>query len=289
MRPESELSTALEALRNRAVVTQSREYAREWQRRAARRAVLRRFGGGTLATAAAAGLLASVGMWLLPQLTSSFSGQVIRTAVGETRSVLLEDGSRLVLDTSSRLRVRFSSGARDIELLDGRAHFEVAKDPRRPFRVRTRSAEVVAVGTMFDVDALPGRTTVTLIEGRVHVYTVPTRPQQPTRDEVMSAGEQLGIASDGELLRKQQVKLNSVTAWQRGMIVLDDMPVKEALAAMNRYSERRIVIDDTTLQARHISGAFRIGDVETEAVALERYFGLRERMRSERAIVLEPR
>jgi transmembrane sensor len=153
------------------------------------------------------------------------------TGVGETRAIALDDGSRIVLDTDSRLRVVFTAAARDIELLDGRAHFEVAKDVRRPFRVRTKSAEVVAVGTIFDVATLSARTTVTLIDGRVNVLTLSATPQARPTVEELAPGQQFGIASDGQLLGTKTVKLESVTAWQRGMVVLDDMPLPEALAA----------------------------------------------------------
>ena len=65
------------------------------------------------------------------------------------------------------------------------------------------------------------------------------------------------------------------------------MPLPEALTALNRYSMTQIVIRGPGLQTRRVSGVFRIGDVETEAIALERYFNLREISRSEGAIVLE--
>jgi transmembrane sensor len=212
---------------------------------------------------------------------------VIETGVGETRVVALEDGSRIVLDTKSRLRIAFTANTRSIELLDGQAQFEVAKDPDRPFRVRTRSAEVVAVGTKFDVATLQALTTVTLIEGRVNVRTISGTSQLEPKVEALVPGQQLGIASDGQLLEKKVVQIENVTAWQRGTIVLDDMPLPAALAAINRYSETQIVIPGAALQSRRVSGVFRIGDVETEVIALQRYFGLRETSRSAGAIVLE--
>jgi transmembrane sensor len=212
---------------------------------------------------------------------------LIETGIEETRVVALEDGSRIVLDRQSRLRVAFTPAARDVELLDGQAHFEVAKNPNRPFRVRTRSAEVVAVGTAFDVATVPARTTVTLIEGRVNVRTISGPAQAEPKVEALVPGQQLGIASDGQFLDKRVVKIENVTAWQRGTIILDDMPLPEALTAMNRYSVTQIVIRGPALQSRRVSGVFRIGDVETESIALERYFNLRETSRSERAIVLE--
>jgi len=117
---------------------------------------------------------------------------------------------------------------------DGQAHFEVAKDPDRPFRVRTGSAQVVAVGTKFDVATVPARTTVTLIEGRVNVLTLSGTTQLEPKVEALVPGQQLGIASDGQFLDKRVVKIENITAWQRGTIILDDMPLPEALTAVNR-------------------------------------------------------
>jgi len=201
----------------------------------------------------------------------------------------LDDGSRVVLDTSSRLRVAYTSAARDVELLGGQAHFEVAKDAHRPFRVRTASAEVVAVGTMFDVVALPTRTMVTLIEGRVNVRTIAGTARVEPRVEALTPGEQLGITGDGQLLEKTVVNVENVTAWQRGTIVLDDMALPEALDALNRYSSTRIVILGESLRRQRVSGVFRLGDVETEVSALQRYFDLKEASRSGSEIVLERR
>jgi transmembrane sensor len=292
MRPEGdELSSALEGLRNRPIVTESRDYARRWERSRARGAHLRGivFGkAGALAVAAC--VIAYVAFGLRPMsLPAPTEGNLTETGVGETRTLALDDGSRVVLDTSSRLRLAYTSATRDVELLGGQAHFEVAKDAHRPFRVRTASAEVVAVGTMFDVVALPTRTTVTLIEGRVNVRTIAGTARVEPRVEALTPGEQLGITGDGQLLEKTVVNVENVTAWQRGTIVLDDMALPEALDALNRYSSTRIVILGQSLQRQRVSGVFRLGDVETEVSALQRYFDLKEASRSGSEIVLERR
>jgi len=292
MRPEGdELASALEGLRNRPIVIEARDYARRWERSRARLEQLRGvvFGkAGALAVAACA--MAYVAFGLRPMLLPApSSGNVTETGVGETRVLALDDGSRVVLDTSSRLRVAYTSAARDVELLGGRAHFEVAKDAHRPFLVRTTSAEVVAVGTMFDVSTLSTRTTVTLIEGRVNVRTVADLAKADPRVEALTPGEQLGVTRDGNLLEKTVVKIENVTAWQRGTIVLDDMALPQALDALNRYSSTRIVISGESLQRQRVSGVLRIGDVEIEVSALQRYFDLKEASRSGSEIVLERR
>jgi transmembrane sensor len=275
-----ELSVALEGLRNRPVVTESRDYARHWERTRARAASLRRNVFGFVVT----GVIACVGYFALPILTAA--PRVIEARVGETRALTLSDGSRMVLDSGSQVKVAFSATTRDIELLQGQGHFEVAPDARRPFRVHTRAVEVVAVGTAFDVSTLPTRTTVTLIEGRVNVRAIAGTAAQSARLEMLTPGQQLGIDSDGQLLDRKEVKIASVTAWQQGSLVIDDAPLTEALAIMNRYSNTRIVVQGTALQSRRVSGVFRVGDVETESLVLQRYFGLKEIAHSADEIVL---
>lgn len=276
------LAIALEELRHRSIVEESREYARRWERASARSAKARRTVRARAGAAVAACLLlGALVLWIDP-----FPSGTVETRVGELRTMALEDGSRIVLDASTRLRVAFTDANRDVELLAGRAHFEVASNPQRPFRVRTASAEVVAVGTMFDVTALPSLTTVTLIEGRVNVRSMSAAATREPRTEALTAGQQIGVASSGQFVGRQEVRLDTATAWQRGTIVLDDVTVAEALATLNRYSKTRIVVTDAALQSRRITGVFRAGDVETEVLALERYFDLTERTRSETQIVL---
>jgi transmembrane sensor len=123
---------------------------------------------------------------------------------------------------------------------------------------------------------------VTLLEGRVRVLAPGASPLA-----MIMPGQQVQIASSGELLGAKPVELESVTAWQYGRIVLDDLPLSDALAVLNRYSRTQIVIHGALLHDRRISGVFRAGDVDTIALVLKRYFGLKEDSRSPEMIVLE--
>jgi transmembrane sensor len=93
------------------------------------------------------------------------------TDIGERRSITLADGSTVDLNARSKLRVEFSKNERRVELLDGQALFQVAKDKNRPFIVASGEARVRAVGTQFDVYRKDSGTTVTVLEGRVAVYS----------------------------------------------------------------------------------------------------------------------
>jgi transmembrane sensor len=104
----------------------------------------------------------------------SFVGRTYETAVGEQRTLTLDDGSVLHLNTHSRVRVRLSHAVRQIDLLEGEAMFEVEHDAKRPFLVSTGSATVRAVGTQFNVYRHPdASTTVAVIEGVVQITANP--------------------------------------------------------------------------------------------------------------------
>jgi transmembrane sensor len=110
-------------------------------------------------------------------------GTLYATAIGEQRSIALADGSTIALGARSRVRVHFTDQEREVEFLAGEALFGVAKDPTRPFVVATSNTRVRAVGTQFDVHKRTSGTTVTVLEGRVVVYSPSDRsdslPQNP--------------------------------------------------------------------------------------------------------------
>ncbi len=278
---------ALEALRSSDVVKEARAYGQGWadsHRRSRLRGVALwpRF-------AAAAVVLAFAGTALTFMRPASMpTRDTFQTEVAEVKNVQLADGSRVQLNSDSIMAVTFTKDSRRIELANGEAHFEVAKDAARPFRVRAGGLEVVAIGTVFDVDALPSRTNVTLIEGRVEVHVLNSSAAH-TPVETLLPGQQLAMASDGTLDRKSVTHLESVTAWQRGMIDLDDKPLGEALVEINRYARTKIAIADPSLASKHISGLFRTGDTDTIVSALEQFFGLKANRRSNDLVVLERR
>ncbi len=112
------------------------------------------------------------------------------TDIGERRSITLADGSTVDLNARSKLRIEFSSAERRVELLDGQALFQVAKDKQRPFIVHSGDATVRAVGTQFDVYRKDSGTTITVLEGRVAVYL-----QRARGDQTNTASEHPSLQS----------------------------------------------------------------------------------------------
>ena len=116
-------------------------------------------------------VVAAAAVWWRAERFPSYT-----TDIGERRSITLPDGSTVDLNARSKLRIEFTEDERRVSLLDGQALFQVAKDKNRPFVVASVEATVRAVGTQFDVNRRPSGTTVTVLEGRVAVYST-ARPE----------------------------------------------------------------------------------------------------------------
>ncbi|HEX6858598.1 MAG TPA: FecR domain-containing protein [Caulobacteraceae bacterium] len=186
---------------------------------------------------------------------------VYRTDFGERRMVTLADGSKISLDGETKLIVHYGKGARELKLVSGQARFDVAKDPLRPFKVEARGQTVAATGAAFNIDASAPNVCVTLIEGRLLVLHKDAKPTE------LESGQQL-IAAARPVV--ERANLTEATAWQQGKIIFDDEPLAEAVERVNRYSERKVVVDPSA-RAQHVSGVFNAGDVDAFVEAVTYY------------------
>jgi transmembrane sensor len=198
--------------------------------------------------------------------------QTLRTAVGEQRTVTLSDGSRVSLDANTLVKVAYSPALRLAEVVEGRAHFEVAKDKARPMRVRAGRRTVTALGTAFTVEHQGERVVVTLVEGRVAVTeTAPPRGVAPPAKELVPQ-QQLVFAADAAPRMHEAVDVERAMAWREGKLVFDDENLADAVARVNNYSRVKIVVEDAPARALKVSGIFNAGDTPAFVEAVQSYF-----------------
>jgi len=203
----------------------------------------------------------------------NYSSPTYATDTGEQRSIRLRDGSQLTLNSRSRVRVRFSERERDVELLEGQALFQVAKDPARPFVVRSDSTRVRAVGTLFDVYRKATGTTVTVVEGRVAVLPMLNVPG-PALDRarapdiadsgdshaiLVSAGEQVTVTPSA-VTQPTHANVAVATAWTQRELVFDLTPLPDVAQEYNRYNVRQLIVSDAKLKDFHVTGVLSSTD-----------------------------
>jgi transmembrane sensor len=220
-------------------------------RRQPRATLLKRWLGPSFAAALALALVAAAGAAIT--LWSLNRGALYATAVGERRTLRLDDGSAVELDSRSRIRVRFSPAQRNVELLEGQVLVHVAKDPLRPFVVSSEQLRVRAIGTQFDINRKSTSTTVTVVEGRVAVYGSETlAPGAP----FLSAGEQLTVGDRAHRAETLHANTATATAWTRGQLVLESATLTDVADYFNRYSTRRLTVADRGARPLRLSGVF---------------------------------
>lgn len=193
------------------------------------------------------------------------------TAVGESRTIALADGSRVSLDTDTRLRVRYSGEQRRIALVRGRAFFRVAKESR-PFLVQTEDGSVRAVGTEFEVYRRDGEIEVALIEGRVLLLSAAREGAAPVGLAMLDPGQKASFGLRKPLRMIEPDRHAALPAWLSGKLAFEDQALTTAVTEFNRYSRRRIVLRGEAVARIRVSGVFRSDDPHAFVEALQELY-----------------
>ena len=210
-----------------------------------------------------------LGVFLLwPAQQGDLGGELFETALGEQRSVELSDQSRIMLNTATRLRISLGDGQRLVTLLRGEAFFQVQPDPERPFHVDTGSTRITVLGTAFNVYRERDAADITVTEGVVRVTELGATGGRAPATAVLHINQQLHADRRG-LSAVAAVDAGKHTAWQRGELVADKMPLTELVSQLQRYHPTRILIVDPQVAALTVSGVFRLDDLEAILEALE--------------------
>jgi transmembrane sensor len=218
-----------------------------------------------------------------PSALDGITALHFETRHGEQLTRRLADNSVLHLNTDSAVTLRYSKNERLVMLTSGQADFEVAHEPDRAFRVIAGLAEVVDLGTKFDVRLERDSTVVTVVEGRVAVGPSPTVEKPGTnlsqshapRFVQLGANQQISVA-DGEWpATPVAVDAQHATAWLRREIVFDHEPLERVAAEYNRYTPTPIEIATPALRNLQISGVFATDDPEAFIAFLRSLKGVR--------------
>lgn len=231
---EQALARHLELLRERFPLPEAGELAR------------RRSPKPSLVVLAVLMLAAGV-VWFDPAYrTEHFS-----TAIGERRTLALADGSRVTLNTNSRLEMAWHLRSRRAALPVGQALFDVEHARFRPFHVDAGAAQVRVVGTAFDVRRDDRHVAVTVLRGRVEV----SAPGAVNAPVLLTAEQRVRMSGDA-VGAIERVDVAAQTAWKDGRLLFDRMPLAAALAEIQRYRRTPIALGDRRLAELRISGVF---------------------------------
>ena len=258
---------------------------------------------------AAAIVLAVTAIWWAV-LSGGPANAVVATAVGEQRSLALDDGSVVSLNTRSSIRVRLTPTERRAELLQGEALFDISRDEDRPFVVVAGSTEVRVLGTTFNVYRSEDETaTVTVLEGRVAVMrrtpdgswpaaaegAASVEHDRPREDGAvarieLTGGEQVSVDRKGSAEEPRPANVEKTIAWTERRLIFEGTALVDVLAEFNRYNTRTLRVEDPELAAIRLNGVFESHDPDSLLQFLERSQGVQVLERgTQRLLIWTPR
>lgn len=159
---------------------------------------------------------------------------VVSTPAATTTLVTLSDGTRVMLNANSTLEYPASFDDAEVRevRLKGEAHFEVTKNPHRPFVVKAGEMQTQVLGTIFDVKAYrKDAPKVTLMQGKVKVSNADTEVE-------MHPGQTATLQSDKIVVSRAS---SSVSDWLEGDFDMDQVTLAEAMSDIGAWYNKTVV------------------------------------------------
>lgn len=217
-------------------------------------------------------LAVGVAWWADP----AYRTQTLATALGASGVWTLADGSRVHLNTGSRVDVALHLRSRRLSLASGEASFEVAHAPwhallpalERRFTVQAGATRIEDIGTVFNVRRLQDDVVeVSVRQGRVRVDNGHAQSIELGQGQVLRA-------TLNALTQPEPAEVDNLIAWHHGRIVFDDTPLADAIAELRRYGPLPVTLRDDAAQLR-ISGQFDLRNREQLITLLPRFAPVR--------------
>jgi transmembrane sensor len=239
-----------------------------------------------VASVAAMMLIAGASLWMSGR---GFAPERSAAVVATTRVVLperqtLEDGSVVELREGAQISVNFTAAQRRVALLRGEAHFQVAKNPARPFIVEASGVELRAVGTAFAVQ-IDRVVDVVVTEGHVAVDARPATTarasSEPPAQAILSRGQQ-ALVESGSIAAKvralSETEMTERLSWRAPRLEFSGTPLAEVVARLNHHAalrgDVRLTIGDAAIADVQVSGLFRVDNTAALLDLLENAFGI---------------
>jgi transmembrane sensor len=182
---------------------------------------------------------------------------------GKKSMILLADGTKIWLNAGSQLAFPavFSDEIRQVTLV-GEAFFDVAKNPDKPFIVKTSDLSVQVLGTRFDISAYPEDKVIQTVleEGKVYLkylgkgilnreYAIEMQPNQ-----IVELDKASGTAS------RKMVDVSKYISWKDGLLEFEKVDLERALKQVERFYDIKILLSDEAIRSYKLSGKLDLKD-----------------------------
>nr|WP_167381858.1 FecR domain-containing protein [Novosphingobium panipatense] len=262
----------------------SLDAAGDLEHAALRRAAQARLTRRRTATGGFAAALLVAGWSMLHFAGSADETARYQTARGQVKTVSLEDGSDLVMDTDAAVTVALTRSERIVDLARGQVFVHVAKAPDRPFVIRTADGTATALGTAYSVRRDSAGTRVMVTESHVRICPA----DLPNACRTLGPGEQARITSSG-VVGFGRIDAARASLWTSGWLEVDDRPVVEVLSEIARYRKHPIRFDPGQLLGRNVTGSYPLSDPDRALSGVADAADLAIARQSDGTLVIGPR
>ncbi|MCT7911243.1 FecR domain-containing protein [Arcobacter lacus] len=190
----------------------------------------------------------------------------------EIKDIVLPDGSRVVVDAKTKLDIKYYKDKREVNLSFGKALFDVAKNPDKPFIVNANMIKVEVLGTNFEVKNEKDKIDVDVIRGKVKV-------EQNRNDEIkelaiLTEGKHISFDKQNSKVRLKDIDIKTIASWKDGVLFFQDDSLEKAINEFKKYKDVNIVIQKEA-QKYSVSGSFPIDDMDKFLFALTKIYPLK--------------
>ncbi len=163
------------------------------------------------------------------------------TEAGQRSEIQLADGSKIYLNTDSKLEYpeSFAADLREVRLA-GEAYFDIAPNPDRPFVIKTSNTHTQVLGTSFNIEAYPDndQVIVSVTSGQVLF----SEEGNETNQVDLTQGFQGVFSGPGQEVLRQEYANTNFIAWQTGILTFDHTPLSQAAETLSEFYGKSIII-----------------------------------------------
>ncbi|MBW8241834.1 MAG: FecR family protein [Allomuricauda sp.] len=211
--------------------------------------------------------------------------------IGERLSVTLDDGSVVMLNAGSTMTYpsSFEGADRREVLVTGEAYFQVAKNPNKPFIVRTSKMYTQVYGTIFNVSAYPedNINEVVLVEGSVGVGT-DLRESLEGPQMLKPSQKASSIPGEGNEFLIEDVDVSPYISWTKGILVFENEPMGKIIKRLERQYGIQIDNRFEQLEERRFTGMFDEESIDRVLRTIQAHTHFSYDVKNEMIIINEP-
>ena len=162
------------------------------------------------------------------------------TSNQEIKNIVLPDGSKVILDAKTKLDIKYFSDKREINIIEGKALFDVTSNPNKPFIVNANMIKVEVLGTNFEVKNEIDKIVVDVINGKVKVEQNKNNEFQQLA--ILTKGKHISFDKQSKKVILKDIDINNIASWKDGILFFQDYSLEKAINKKKKYQDINITI-----------------------------------------------